>query len=46
MSEVRSSIRRWTIEGWGGIGGVMGRGFLDFGLAGSIVMAKREGRGR
>lgn len=45
MSDVRSSILRWTIEGWAGIGGVIGRA-TDFapGLAGSMVIARREGR--
>ncbi len=46
MSDVSSSIRRWTILGWGGIGGVMGRD-IDFtrGLGGSMVIANKDGRG-
>lgn len=45
MSEVRSSIRRCTILGWGGIGGVSGFDeALALGLAGSIVIASRDGR--
>lgn len=49
ISEVRSSMRRWTTLGCGGMGGELGQtDFLLFcdGVAGSIVMASREGRGR
>ena len=44
MSEVSNSIRRWTMLGWGGIGGVDGLALpLARGLAGSMVIASREG---
>ena len=48
MSDVRSSIRRWTTRGWGGIGGVLGHAdFFWFAVvAGSMVIARRDGRGR
>lgn len=48
MSEVRSSIRRWTICGWGGIGGLFcqDEDFFELPGAGSIVMANNDGRGR
>lgn len=46
MSDVSSSMRRCTIDGCGGIGGVAGRPDpFAFGFAGSIVMASSDGRG-
>ena len=45
MSEVNNSIRRCTILGWGGIGGVAGLPvFFALGFAGSMVMASKDGR--
>ena len=47
MSDVSNSMRRWTIEWCGGIGGVGGRlVFDDFDVDGSIVIARSDGRGR
>ena len=46
MSEVSNSMRRWTTDGWGGMGGVEGRALrLCLVLEGSIVIASKEGRG-
>ena len=48
MSDVRSSILRWTTCGCGGMGGVEGRPLFEFFLDtdGRIVIANNDGRGR
>lgn len=45
MSEVRSSMRRCTTEGCGGMGGVAGRADRRVVPADNMVMARSEGRG-
>jgi hypothetical protein len=49
MSEVRSSMRRCTTLGCGGMGGLFGHTdcfFCCWDVAGSMVIARREGLGR